>query len=72
MSWNIEPMPPKLPGETTDEWIVRVHGSIPDTEFDSRNDFRCLNLPVRGSKEDRESLGDYDYNRQPITIRKIK
>jgi hypothetical protein len=70
--WYEEPENKKLPNETTDEWVVRLFGAIPDTEFDQRNDFRCLNLPVSGSREDRESLGDYDYNQQPITIRKIK
>lgn len=67
-----EPHPPRLEGETLEQWVTRVDGPIPDTEFDQRNDFRSLNLPVRGSREDRESLGDYDYNQQPITIRKIK
>ena len=66
MSHYIPEMPPKLPGETTDQWVERVHGPIPDTEYDETKDFRCLNLPIRGSREDRESLGDYDYSQQPI------
>ena len=70
--WYEEPANKKLPNETTDEWVVRLFGSFPDTAYDQSKDFRSLNLPVRGSREDRESLGDYDYNQQPITIRKIK
>ncbi len=72
MSWDIEPMPKRLPGETQDEWIIRCCGPFPDTEHDQAKDVRSLNLPQIGSREDRESLGDYDYNQQPITIRKIK
>jgi len=68
--WYEEPANKKREGETTDEWVVRLFGSVPDTEHDEKKDFRCLNLPNRGSKEDRESLGDYDYNQQPI--RKIQ
>jgi len=55
-----------------EEWVTRVDGPIPDTLYDQMHDARCLNLPIRGSREDRESLGGYDYNQQPITIRKIK
>ena len=64
--WYEEPGKAKRPGETTDQWIVRVFGPIPDTEHDQSKDFRCLNLPARGSKEDRESLGDNVYSEQPI------
>lgn len=64
--WHEEPANKKRPGETTDEWIVRLFGPIPDTEHDQSKDFRCLNLPKSGSREDRESLGDYDYSDQPI------
>jgi len=67
--WYEEPANKKLPGETTDEWVVRLFGAFPDTEFDSRNDFRSLNLPAIGSREDRESLGDNVYSEQ--SIRKI-
>jgi hypothetical protein len=61
-----EKYPPRLEGETLEQWVTRVDGPIPDTEYDQQKDFRCLNLPVRGSREDRESLGDYDYNSKPI------
>jgi len=33
-----------------------------DQEHDEIHDQKALNLPVEGSREDRESLGDYDYN----------
>lgn len=33
-----------------------------DQEHDEINDQKALNLPAEGSREDRESLGDYDYN----------
>ena len=55
-----EPYPPRLEGETLEQWVTRVDGSIPDTEFDQRNDFRCLNLP-RTAKENAEGFGIFDY-----------
>jgi len=55
-----EQNPPWLPGETTDEYVLRVYGPIPDTELDEARDFRSLNLPKQGSIEDRQSLGDFD------------
>ena len=64
--WHEEPANKKRPGETTDEWIVRLFGPIPDTEYDQTKDLRCLNLPAIGSREDRESLGDNVYSEQPI------
>ena len=64
--WYEKPENKKLDGETTDQWVTKVFGSIPDTEYDISKDFRCLNLPKAGSREDRESLGDCDYNNQPI------
>ena len=66
MSYPCPEMPKRLPGETQDEWIIRACGPFPDTEYDQSKDLRSLNLPVSGSREDRESLGDYDYNNQPI------
>ena len=66
MSHSNPEMPKRLPGETQDEWIIRCCGPFPDTEYDESKDFRCLNLPIRGSREDRESLGDSDYNSKPI------
>lgn len=51
---------PWLPGETTDEYVLRVYGPTPDTELDEARDFRSLNLPKQGSIEDRQSLGDFD------------
>jgi hypothetical protein len=65
-----EKYPPRLDGETIEQWVTRVDGPIPDTEHDEKKDFRCLNLPVRGSREDRESLGDRVYSEQ--TIRRMK
>jgi len=62
--------PPRLDGETIEQWVTRVDGPIPDTEYDESKDFRCLNLPVRGSREDRESLGDNVYSEQ--TIKRMK
>ena len=35
--------------------------SIPDREGDIKRDYACLNLPERMSREDRQSMGDYDY-----------
>jgi hypothetical protein len=58
--WHQEPAKKKLPNETTDEWVVRVFGAFPDTEFDQRNDFRCLNLPTT-AKENAEGFGIFDY-----------
>jgi len=58
--WYEEPANKKLPGETTDEWVVRLFGAFPDTEFDSRNDFRSLNLPTT-VKENAEGFGIFDY-----------
>jgi hypothetical protein len=72
MSDCVPRYPKRLEGETLEEWVTRVDGPIPDTLYDQMHDARCLNLPIRGSREDRESLGGYDYNQQPITIRKIK
>lgn len=66
MNWWVEPAKKKLHGESTDQWVERIFGAIPDTEYDTTKDFRCLNLPVRGSKEDRESLGDNVYSEQSI------
>ena len=57
--WHQEPAKKQLPNETTDEWVVRVFGAFPDTEFDSRNDFRFLNLP-RTAKENAEGFGVFD------------
>ena len=54
------PMKPRLPNESLDDWIVRSHGAFPDTEFDQRNDFRCLNLPTT-AKENAEGFGIFDY-----------
>ena len=33
-----------------------------DQEHDETQDQKALNLPTEGSREDRESLGDHDYN----------
>ena len=55
-----EPYPPRLEGETLEQWVTRVDGPIPDTEFDQRNDFRCLNLPTT-AKENAEGFGIFDY-----------
>ena len=55
-----EPYPPRLEGETLEQWVTRVDGPIPDTEFDQRNDFRCLNLPTT-VKENAEGFGIFDY-----------
>jgi len=62
-------MPSRLSGESTDDWIVRVYGSIPDTELDEARDFKSLNLPKSGSIEDRQSLGDYDHEPKRIQIK---
>lgn len=64
--WYEEPGKAKRPDETTEQWIDRIFGPISDTEHDQNKDFRCLNLPARGSKEDRESLGDNVYSEQSI------
>lgn len=53
--------PPWLPNETTDEYVLRVYGPTPDTELDESRDFKSLNLPKQGSREDRESLGGFDH-----------
>ena len=58
--WYEKPANKKRPGETTDQWVVRLFGPIPDTEFDSRNDFRSLNLPET-KKENAEGFGVFDY-----------
>jgi hypothetical protein len=58
--WYEEPANKKLPNETTDEWVVRLFGAFPDTEFDQRNDFRSLNLPTT-SKEKAECFGIFNY-----------
>lgn len=50
-----------LPNETTDQYVLRVYGPTPDTELDESRDFKSLNLPKQGSREDRESLGDFDH-----------
>ena len=57
--WHQEPANKKLPNETTDEWVVRVFGAFPDTEFDQRNDFRFFNLP-KTQKENAEGFGVFD------------
>jgi len=57
--WHQEPAKKQLPNETTDEWVVRVFGAFPDTEFDNRNDFRFLNLP-KTQKENAEGFGVFD------------
>jgi hypothetical protein len=62
-------MPPRLSGESTDDWIVRVYGSIPDTELDEARDLKSINLPKQGSIEDRQSLGDYDHEPKRIPIK---
>lgn len=53
--------PPKLPNETTDQYIVRVWGPIPDSEFDQRNDFSFMKLPTT-KKENAEGFGVFDHN----------
>jgi hypothetical protein len=62
-------MPPRLPSESTDDPIIRVYGSIPDTELDEARDFKLLNLPKQGSIEDRQSLGDHDHEPKRIQIK---
>ena len=34
-----EQNPPWRPGETTDEYVLRVYGPTPDTELDETNNF---------------------------------
>jgi hypothetical protein len=63
------PNPPRLPGENLDDYVVRIWGPIPDTELDEARDFKSLNLPKQGSKEDRQSLGDYDQEIKRIKIK---
>jgi hypothetical protein len=53
--------PPKLPNETTDEYVVRVWGPFPDTEFDQRNDFGFMKLPTT-QKENAEGFGVFNHN----------
>jgi hypothetical protein len=59
------PMKPRLPNESLDDWIVRSHGAFPDTEFDSRNDFRFLSLP-KTQKENAEGFGVFDDGQHKI------
>jgi hypothetical protein len=60
MSDCVPRYPKRLEGETLEQWVTRVDGPIPDTEFDQRNDFRCLNLPTT-AKENAEGFGIFDY-----------
>ena len=54
--YTIVPMKDRLPGESLDDWVVRSHGPFPDSEFDSRQDMRSLNLPET-KKKNAEGFG---------------
>jgi hypothetical protein len=66
---HYSPNPPRLPNESLDDYVVRVWGSIPDTELDETRDFKSLNLPKSGNIEDRQSLGDWDREPKRIPIK---
>ena len=57
--YTIVPMKDRLPGESLDDWVVRSHGAFPDSEFDSRQDMRSLNLPET-KKKNAEGFGVFD------------